>query len=148
MTELILWKNREIDRLRRDIERTFRRCCAGFGVPSTLMEFSEGISVNLSETDEALVLTAKLPGMEPENLDISVTDNALTLKGVTKEEATQVNDSYYRIEKRVGSFSRTISLLRRVKVDEIEATYQDDVLEITMPKRDPKEPDRIRIRTK
>ena len=148
MTELILWKNREIDRLRRDIERTFRRCCAGFGVPSTLMEFSEGISVNLSETDQALVLTAKLPGMKPENMDISVTENSLTLKGETKEEATQAGDSYYRVEKRVGSFSRTISLPHRVKVDEIEAIYKDDILEITMPKRDPGKSHGIRVNIK
>jgi HSP20 family protein len=145
MTELILWKNREMDRLRRDIESTFRSCCAGFGVPSSLLKFSERISLNLAETDDALVVTAKLPGMKPENMDISVTENSLTLKGEAKEETSEVDDAYYRIEKSSSSFSRTISLPRRVKVDEVEATYKDGILEINMPKRDTAELDRVRI---
>ena len=145
MTELILWKNREIDRLRRDIERTFRRCSTGFGVPSTLMEFPETISVNLSETEHALVLMAKLPGMKPEDMDISATESTLTIKGETKESTIEEGESYQRISRRFGSFSRTISLPHRVKVDEIEATYKDNVLAITMPKHDPGETRGIRV---
>jgi HSP20 family protein len=145
MSELILWKNQEINRLRRDIEKTFRRCFAGFGVPLSLMEFPELFSVNLSETEKALVLTAKLPGMKPEDLDISVTENTVTIRGETKETTLEESDFHHRIEKHSESFSRTISLPRRVRVDKIEATYKDDILEVTMPKVDPKESQGIRI---
>ena len=145
MSELILWKNQEIDRLRKDLERTFRRCCAGFGVPLSITEFPDIVSIDLSETDDALVLTAKLPGMKSEDLDISVTESSLTLRGKTKDETMEEGDTYQRMEKRFGSFSRTISLPRRVKVDEIEAVYKDDTLEITMPKHDPSQPHGIRI---
>ena len=148
MTELIIWKNREIDRLRRDIERTFRRCCAGFDVPESFMDFPEVYSVNLSETEQAIVVTAKLPGMKPEDMDISVTENTLTIKGETKESTIEKGESYRHVDRRVGAFSRTVSLPRKVKVDEIEATYKDDILEITMPKRDPIESRWIRVNIK
>ncbi|MBW1697282.1 MAG: Hsp20/alpha crystallin family protein [Deltaproteobacteria bacterium] len=148
MTELILWKNRELERLRRDIERVFRRCCVGFGVPLSLMEFPEAFSVNLTETGQDLILTARLPGMKPEDMDISVTENSLTIKGQTEEEILDEGDFYQRVERRFGSFSRTISLPCRVKVDEIEATYKAGILKITMPKQQKEASRGIRIDVK
>ena len=138
MTELILWKNQEIKQLRRDMEQTLRQCCRGFGVPYSLMQAAEAVSIDLSETENELVVTAELPHIAPENIDISVSDDKVTIRGERKAETVTEGENFKRVERRSGSFSRSFSLPCRVKVDETKATFSDDILKIIMPKLDPK----------
>ena len=77
MSELMLWKNEEMNKLRRDIERLFDRCWSDFGMGRFLGEVSEGFSVQIKETEEALVVKAFLEGVNPENLDVSITNDIL-----------------------------------------------------------------------
>ena len=137
MTELILWKNQEIKRVRKDIDRLFDRFCTCFGVPEAMIKKEEAFSMGLSETADALTLTAQLPGMKREDIQVTVTENAVTIRGETASETVEEGAGHHRISSRSNLFSRTISLPARVNVDHIEAIYKDDVLNILMPKRDP-----------
>jgi HSP20 family protein len=95
--------------------------------------------MDLSETGDALTLTAQLPGMKREDIQITVTENALTISGKAASETVEEGAGHRRVSSSSRTFSRTISLPPGVNVDQIEATYKDNVLNILMPKRDPGE---------
>ena len=138
MSELTLWKKQELDRLRRDLDLLFRRFRRGFGVPRSLLEAAEPFSTELSETEDMLVLSTDLPGIKPEEIEISVTEDTLNLKAETKEESVEKDENFQRIEKRSRSFSRSISLPCRIVAEEVKATYKDNILKIELPKCKPK----------
>ena len=146
MKELMIWKNKEIDQLRKELNQAFRRCCSDIGVPMSLVQTGVSLSMDLSETDETLILTTELPDMNPEDLDISVTDDSVTIRGEKKETSVQKGEFYERFEERSGTFSRQISLPRPVDVNNATATYKDNVLRLVMPKKDPKLRQPISIR--
>ena len=148
MSELILWKNQEMTKLRRDMRRLFNRFWYDFGVPIFPEEITESPSIDLSETEDTLIIWAKLPNVDPEDMDISVTGDTLFIKVETREETVEATGRYHRLERRSGSFFRTISLPCRVKVDEIEATYKEGLLKINMPKCEPEKAYGVRIQVK
>ncbi|MEX1350859.1 MAG: Hsp20/alpha crystallin family protein [Desulfobacterales bacterium] len=138
MSELTLWKKQELDKLRKDLDLLFRRFRRGFGVPRTLLEAAESFSTEFSETEEMLVLSTDLPGIKPEDIDISVTEDTLNLKAETRQDSVDADDNFQRIEKRTRSFSRSISLPCRIIAEEVKATYKDEILKIERPKGKPK----------
>jgi HSP20 family protein len=148
MSELILWKNQEITKLRRDMQRLFNRFWYDFGVPILPEEITEPPSIDVSETKDTLTIWAKFPDVDPEDMDISVTGDTLIIKIERREETIEANDRYHRVERRSGSFSRTISLPCRVKVGEIKAMYKEGLLKITMPKCEPEEACGVPIQVK
>ncbi|UCF89976.1 MAG: Hsp20/alpha crystallin family protein [Desulfobacterales bacterium] len=139
MTELTLWKKQEIEKLRRDMDLLFRRFRRGFGVPRALLEAAESFAVDLSETENSLILRVEVPGLKPEDIQVTVTEDTLTLKGETRERRVEKGETYQRVEKRSQSFSRTLTLPCRVLTDEVKATYKDDILQIVLPKCKPQE---------
>jgi HSP20 family protein len=102
-------------------------------------------AVDIHETDQAIVLKADLPGLDPKEVDIRVEDNTLFLKGERKMEKETKEENYHRIERSYGSFSRSFILPRTVAADRIAADYKDGVLNITMPKREESKPKQIRV---
>ncbi len=138
MSELTLWKKQELDKLRKDLDLLFRRFRRGFGVPRTLLEAAESFSTEFSETEEMLVLSTDLPGIKPEDIEISVTEDTLNLKAETREDSVDRDENFQRIEKRSRSFSRSISLPCRIIAEEVKATYKDEILKIELPKCKPK----------
>ena len=138
MSELTLWKKQELDKLRKDLDLLFRRFRRGFGVPRSLLEAAESFPTEFSETEEMLVLSTDLPGIKPEDIEISVTEDTLNLKAETKEDFVDTDENFQRIEKRSRSFSRSISLPCRIIAEEVKATYKDEILKIELPKCKPK----------
>jgi HSP20 family protein len=138
MSELVLWKKQELDKLRKDLDLLFNRFRRGFGVPRTLLETAESFSTELSETEDHLVLSSDLPGIKPEDIEISVTDDTLNLKAEARQDSVDQKEDFQRIEKRYRSFSRSISLPCRIIAEEVKATYKDDILRIELPKCKPK----------
>jgi HSP20 family protein len=138
MSELVLWKKQELDKLRKDLDLLFRRFRRGFGVPRSLLEAAESFSTELSETDELLVLSTGLPGIKPEDIEISVTDDTLNLKAEARQDSVDQKEDFQRIEKSYRSFSRSISLPCRIIAEDVKATYKDDILRIELPKFKPK----------
>ena len=100
MSELILWKKQELDKLRKDMDLLFRRFRRGFGVPRTLFEAVESLSTGLTESEDMLVLSTDLPGIKPEDIEISVTDDTLNLKAETREDSVDQDKNFQSIEKK------------------------------------------------
>jgi HSP20 family protein len=138
MSELNLWKKQELDKLRKDMDQLFRRFRRGFGVPRTLFEAVESFSTGLTESGDMLVLSADLPGIKPEDIEISVTEDTLNLKAEIRENSIDQDKDFQRIEKSSRSFSRSISLPCRIIAEEVKATYKDNILRIELPKCKPK----------
>ena len=102
-------------------------------------------AVDIYETENELVVKADLPDVNPQDLDIRVENNILTIRGERKF-ATKVNeDNYLRIERAYGSFSRSFSLANTVNADAIKADYQNGVLTLSIPKREEAKPKQIKV---
>lgn len=90
--------------------------------------------VDVIDRDDEIVVRAEVPGVEKDDLDISVSDNTVTIKGQTKHEAKEEKGDYYRCEISRGTFARTVSLPSDVDSDKVKAQFRDGVLELTLPK--------------
>ncbi|HPA13797.1 MAG TPA: Hsp20/alpha crystallin family protein [Desulfobacterales bacterium] len=146
MPELIIWKDREIDKLKRDMERLMFRLRKDFGMP-----FFKGIagqvpSIDLSETESELIIKAKIAGLNPEDLDIVISGDMLTIKGELKQEFVKESENYHRTERRHGSFARTIQIPCRIRTEDVEASYKDEILTIVMPKCKPEKAPAVKIK--
>ena len=148
MTDLSLWRKQEFDRMRKDIDMLFRRFRRGFGVPRSLLEPATSLTIDIFQTEATVILRAELPGMKPEDILVSVTDDSLTLKGTTREEAVEKGDNYERVAQSSRSFSKTISLPCRIMADDVKATYKDGILEILLPKCKPQTARGVQIEMK
>jgi len=102
-------------------------------------------TVDVFDTAEAVVLKAELPGMKIADIQIEVDDNVLTIKGERSFEEKVDEERYYRVERRYGSFQRSLALPQGVKADDIDATYEDGILEVTVPKSEAVKPRRIEV---
>jgi HSP20 family protein len=102
-------------------------------------------SIDVAETDDNITVTAEIPGIKQEEVDIAITDDVLTLKGEKKEEKEIKEKNYCRIERSYGSFQRSVRLPSGVKGDEAKAAYKDGILTITIPKTEEVKPKHIMI---
>src|SRR5674476_924137 len=91
-------------------------------------------AVDVFDTKDAVVLKAELAGMDPDDIAIEVEDNVLTIKGERKFEEKVDEERYYRVERRFGSFQRSLALPQGVKAGEIQAGYEDGILTVSVPK--------------
>ncbi len=90
--------------------------------------------VDVVERDDDILVKAELPGVDKKDLDISVTDNTLTIKATTREETEKEEGEYHRREIVSGTFARSIVLPAEVDGDKAKATFKDGLLELTIPK--------------
>jgi HSP20 family protein len=105
-------------------------------------------AVDIYETEEKLVLTAELPGIEKENVKINLENSILTIAGERKFSDDVKNDSYHRVERSYGSFYRSFTLPSRIDNEKIEAKFKDGVLEIVLPKKEEAKPRQIEVKVK
>ena len=101
--------------------------------------------VDIYETDDALVLTAMLPGVSIDEVSIEVHDNTLTLRGERKPASAVADERYYRRECVYGPFQRSFVLPATVDQNKVQATYHDGILELHLPKVEAAKPRRIAI---
>lgn len=102
-------------------------------------------AVDVVETDDAIVLKAELAGMDPKDISIEVQDNVLTVSGERRFQEEVKEDKYYRIERRYGSFSRSLALPPTADESKVEAKYDNGLLEITVPKAEIAKPKKITV---
>src|SRR2546430_548932 len=102
-------------------------------------------AVDIFETEHQLVVKADLPDVNPQDLDIRVENNILTIRGERKFENEVNEENYLRVERSYGSFSRSFSLANSVKSDAIKADYQNGVLTLSIPKREEAKPKQIKV---
>jgi HSP20 family protein len=129
--------------LQEQINRIFGEGVGSTGMESNLTPWAP--AVDIYETENELVVKADLPDVNPQNLDIRVENNILTIRGERKFESKVNEDNYLRIERAYGSFSRSFSLANSVKTDAIKADYQNGVLTLSLPKREEAKPKQIKV---
>ncbi len=105
-------------------------------------------AVDVFDTQDAVVLKAELAGMNPDDIQIEVEDNVLTIKGERKFEEKVDEERYYRVERRFGSFQRSLALPQGVKSDQIDAAYDEGILTVTVPKAEQEKPKRIEVQAR
>ncbi len=132
---------RDITTLRDEMNRLFNRT-VGDGVSSGSAWTP---AVDIFDTDQAIVLRAELPGLDPDDIEIEVDDNVLSLKGERRFEETVQEGRYYRLERAYGRFQRSVTLPQGVKADEISATFDKGVLSVRVPKAEEVRPRKIAV---
>jgi len=105
-----------------------------------------GLAVDVVENKDDFIVKASVPGIHLDDLDISYADDTLTIKGDIKSDNEVKEDQYHLRERRFGSFIRSISLPTKVKGDAIEASYQNGVVTLRLPKAEEVKPKRIAIK--
>lgn len=135
----------EMDRL---FERFFHEPW-GLGLGGRLGELGVGIepALDVSETEAHVVVRAEIPGVDPEKIDVSVTEESITISGEKEETEEREDESFYRSERRFGSFRRTIPLPASVDPDQVDAKFRNGVLRIEMAKATPSHSKKIRVET-
>jgi HSP20 family protein len=117
----------------------------GFGLeqPLTSAEFLP--PVDILENEQDIVLKAEVPGVKAEDLKITLENNVLTFTGERKFKEEEKEENYHRVERRYGKFTRSFNLPVGVAVDSVNATFENGVLTITLPKREEYKPKQITI---
>ena len=146
--DLTEWRPfREVTRLRREMDRLWddyfgsgRR-----GLQPLQAEFAPVVDVK--ESAEAVVVKAEVPGVDAQDINISVTGDVLTIKGEKKSEREEKEANYHLVERNYGSFSRSLKLPAAVDLDKIAAKYDQGVLTITCPKKEAVKSKAIEIKT-
>jgi HSP20 family protein len=132
--------------MRREMDRLFDRFSEAWPFRGLAEAGRWMPSVDVSETDKELVVRAELPGMDPKEIDISLSGNVLTIKGERKHEREEKKENFHLVERSSGSFSRTLQLPAEVKADKVKAEYKDGVLSISMPKMEPEAVKKIEVK--
>ncbi len=133
----------EMLNLRRTVDRLFDNAGSD---RDWLQPSTWGLAIDMVENKDDFVVKASIPGINPNDLDISYSDDTLTIKGEIKEEKDVKEDQYHLRERRYGSFMRSLTLPAKVKGDAIEASYQDGVVTLRLPKAEEVKPKRIAIK--
>jgi HSP20 family protein len=103
-------------------------------------------ALDISERKDAYLVTVELPGLKPEDLDITMEDGLLTIQGERQLTSESSEEQYHRVERRYGSFRRSITLPAHVMAEGIQASFEDGVLEILLSKAEEATPKRIQVR--
>jgi HSP20 family protein len=102
-------------------------------------------AIDLSETEDGFLVEAQVPGLKPEDLEITCENNVLTIKGQIQQQAEDRKRHYHRVERRFGTFERSVGLPSSVKTEAIQATLNGGILRLEIPKAENVKPRRINV---
>jgi HSP20 family protein len=134
------------DEMNRLFSSSFSRS-SGTGEGDQIMRGAWNPSVDIFENQNQIVLEAELPGMKPEDVEISIENNVLTLHGERKFEKKDESDNFHRVERSYGSFTRSFTLPPTVSSENAQAEFENGVLRLTLAKREEAKPRRIEIKS-
>jgi len=138
---------RPFESLRREVDRLFEDCNLNpFRLPLRRPAFDlepfwqpdswvAQPAIDLVERDKAFEMTAEMPGLDEKNVEVSVANGVLTVKGQKEEEKVEKKEDFHLKERRFGSFARSIRIPEAVEADKIEAGFRNGVLKVTLPKK-------------
>jgi len=150
MRNIVRWEPfRDLISLREAMDRLFEESfvqprSTGWPAPVGV----ETLAVDMHETDDTIVVRSAIPGIKPEDLDISITGDTLTIRGETKAEEEVKEEHYIRRERRHGSFCRSLTIPVLVVADKAEAELENGVLTLTLPKAEEVKPKAIKVKAK
>ena len=139
-----LFGNSPFSMLRHEMDNLLSRFS---GADGDWASFSNMPPVDVSETEGNLQVRVDLPGIKPEEVHLEVLDNVLTLRGERKDEKEEKGKSFHRVERRFGSFARSIRLPCAVVANRVEALCKDGVLTITLPQSEESKAQRIKVKS-
>lgn len=148
MVQMTRWQPvSELTRLRDQMDRMFEDWPRFFGRRTD----EEGLrgawmpAVDIRESKDAFEVTAELPGVDSRDVDVSVQENTLTIRGERRREEVKENETVHRIEREYGVFERSFTLPRSADAENIKANYRDGLLSLTVPKREEAKPKSLKI---
>jgi HSP20 family protein len=134
--------------IQNEINKVFNSVMAPFSSDEGELRGAWTPSVDISETENELVVSADLPGLNKEDIKVNVQNNVLTFSGERKQETKSEGSNVHRLERSYGFFSRSFTLPATVKADAIKAVYKDGVLRLTLPKVEEARPRQIAVDVK
>ena len=147
--DLVPWRpfGGELSSLRREMDRMWDRF---FGETPLARRIGEEWwpSVDMSETKDNYVIKAELPGLEAQDVDVSISGDVLTIKGEKKKEEEEKDEHHHYVERYYGSFQRSFRLPANVKSDKIDASFDKGVLKVTLPKVEEAKKKKIEVKVK
>lgn len=147
MSELVRWEPfRDMLNMRREMDRLFDNFFAPFTTSEWEATPNWGLAVDVSENEDAYIVKASVPGVSPEDIEVTLTDNVLSISGTSQGEVETEGEKYHVRERRFGHFSRTLTLPTPPKADAIEAIHTNGVITLTLPKAEETKPKRITIK--
>jgi len=132
---------RDVDRLQREMNRLFEDY-----VPTRLRRAPSFPALNVWANEDSLKVTAEVPGVDPQEINVSVVGETLTLTGVRSPEELNEDARYHRQERGYGNFTRSIQLPYVVDVKKVEATFKNGVLNIALPRAEEGKPRKIVVK--
>jgi HSP20 family protein len=133
-----------IARLRQDLHDLLSEMSPQMGEGWLTTDFATALDV--AETDKTVEVRMDAPGIKAADIDIRLNNNVLTISGEKKEEKEEKGKTYHRVERSVGTFSRSITLPCPVNEDKIDAQYRDGVLTVTLPKTEEAKTRKIQVK--
>lgn len=130
-----LWSDNPFAQLRKEMDQALESFFGDRADGEGLFGKFMTPSIDVAENDAAITLTAELPGLSDEDVDLSIHNGILSLKGEKKKEEKGEKDNYHIVERRYGSFQRTMRLPQTVDEAAVSAKFDKGVLTVTMPKK-------------
>jgi HSP20 family protein len=139
---------RPLEKMRKEMEDLFARFAKSDWPPMVWGESGSFVpAMDVKETPEAVEIDLEVPGLKPEEIDISLSGEVLTVKGEKKEQREENKEGYHLLERRFGSFQRSLRLPAAVERDKVQASQKDGVLHLVLPKSQREPVTKIAIKT-
>ncbi len=146
---MVPWKRRnpdELATLRGGMDDWFESFFRGLDRPLGLLGQRAWPALDIAEREDTVLVRAEVPGLKPEEIDISVYGDTLTISGEKRESKEDEGDGFYHVESSYGSFRREVTLPTDVDESKIEATCKDGVLSITLPKAEKSKAVKVKVK--
>ena len=145
--EIAPWRPlRELDKMRREMDRLWESVFEGRSHRKAEDSAQWLPSLDVAETKNDIVVKVEIPGIDPKEIDISLANDVLTIKGEKKQEREKKEENYHVVERSYGSFTRSLRLPGEVQSDKITASYKNGILKATFPKSEEAKKKEIKIK--
>jgi HSP20 family protein len=146
---LVRWDPfRDLVSIQDELNRLFGRTFAGIEPLRPMAGGTWMPALDVYETEDEIVAKLELPGIDPKDVDVSVEDSTLTITGSREFESDVKEENYHRIERRYGSFSRSIGLPQTADTEKVEASFDKGVLTVQVPKIEKAKPKKVTVKAK